>query len=116
MGNDLWLVAATAEPSAYSAEVIDEHLSDLAWVSERALAHEAVIEHVAQAHTAIPLKLFTIFASDARACAHLTPMRRELGALAARLAGRAEWGLRVSFDGRPARAARPARSGRGFLE
>jgi hypothetical protein len=107
-GMGLWLVVATVPLRRYRGEAIDDGLGDLEWVSRRAVAHAAVVEHVARAATVIPMKLFTIFTADARALAHVARLRPRLERLVRRLAGRREWGVRVSFD--PARAARKARA------
>jgi hypothetical protein len=135
VADDLWLVAAEASLPEYGEAEIGAHLEDLAWVSDRALAHEAVVEHFADppgapagaaphgargsARAVVPMKLFTLFASDERAVEHvageLTRVRQALD----RVAGREEWGVRLRLD--RARAAEAAAgspataSGRDFL-
>src|SRR5262249_52093126 len=80
---------------------IESRLRDLDWVSRCALAHEAVIEHVARTGAAVvPMKMFTLFADDARAAAHVARLRPKLDALLRRVSGRQEWGLRVTLDER----------------
>lgn len=121
----LWLVAAGAPLPEYSGEAIDSHLADLDWVGERALAHEQVVEHFAAAYPVLPMKLFTLFASEERAAARLRERQEEIGRVLARIAGRVEWGVRVFFQEAKARqvvsagaeAAKegPAASGKSFL-
>jgi hypothetical protein len=120
----LWLVAADAPLPEYSGEAIDARLSDLDWVGERALAHEQVVEHLAAAHPALPMKLFTLFGSDERACLRLREQQEEIGRVLARIAGRVEWGVRILFQGalqgakaRPFQGVEPERpaTGKGFL-
>lgn len=106
----LWLVVATVPLSRYRSEAIDDGLGDLEWVSRRAVAHEAVVAHVARSATVIPMKLFTLFTADERALAHVARLRPRLERLARRLTGRQEWGVRLRFD--RARAARRARARR----
>ena len=96
-GTGRWLVVADAPLAAYSADAVNARLSDLAWVGERALEHEGVIEHFAARGTVVPMKLFTLFSSDRRAAADVKG-RRDLPRLLSRIAGREEWGLRVSVD------------------
>ncbi len=96
-GRGRWLVAADAPLARYAAEKINARLQDLDWVGARALEHEGVIEHFASRGTVVPMKLFTLFTSDAQAVADVK-RRRDLGRLLAVLAGREEWGLRVSID------------------
>jgi len=114
-GSGRWLVVADAPLAAYSADAVNARLSDLEWVGERAMEHEGVIEHFAARGTVVPMKLFTLFSSDARAAADVKG-RRDLPRLLARLEDREEWGIRVSVD--PVRlreaAAGKARPGPGL--
>ena len=118
-GPRLWLIAATAPLDQYGAETIDARLADLDWVSRCALAHDAVVNHLARQHPVIPMKLFTLFTSDERAVAHVTRTRRKVDRLFARIAGREEWGVRLLLDERRALASRAeavtAASGAEFL-
>lgn len=128
-GGGLWLIAAGAPLSQYGSEEIQRRLSDLSWVSDRALAHEAVIEHFAGAGAVLPMKLFTLFSSDKRALASIVgggdgPESRErLDRVLDRVDGRVEWGIRVRLDdararevlAAEARAAGSQGSGKAFL-
>jgi hypothetical protein len=113
----LWLVAADAPSDLYGAEVIEKRLKDLAWVSGCALAHERVVEHFGRTGTLLPMKLFTLFASDERAIRHVRSHRPRLERRLDRVSGCHEWGVRLSGEGkaRPARGAAPRRSGTEFL-
>lgn len=91
-------MAASAPLPEFGGERIEERLADLDWVSACALAHEAVIEHFRDAPALLPLKLFTLFASDERALAHLRERREPLDRVLDRVAGRVEWGVRVRLD------------------
>lgn len=119
-GDGLWLVVADAPASRYQAPAIEARLGDLRWVSECAMAHEAVVEHFAAAGTVIPMKLFTLFTAEDRALEHVRRTRASIDRLLERLAGRAEWGVRLVLDEARAvmsvepRAAAPA-SGTEFL-
>jgi hypothetical protein len=112
-GEGIWLVASDAPLSDYAGEIIDQKLSDLTWVGERAMAHEAVVEHFARKHTTIPMKLFTLFSSEERAVADVLRRRPLLLDTMKHVAGRDEWGVRMRLDERRARAAaaEAARSG-----
>lgn len=94
---DLWLVVADATLPEYGAPEIESRLSDLSWVSDRALAHERVVEHAASLGPVLPMKLFTLFRSDERAADHLRQQRDEIGRILDRIAGRVEWGVRILF-------------------
>jgi Gas vesicle synthesis protein GvpL/GvpF len=124
VGDGLWLAAADAPLPAYGSAAIEKGLKDLDWVSACAVAHERVVEHVSSLGTAIPMKLFTLFSSDARAAAELGRSRARLRAVLGRIEGRQEWGVRVSVDEATARtrareraqqAADGLSAGAGFL-
>jgi hypothetical protein len=112
VGEGLWLAAADAPLDRFSAAAIEKGLKDLEWVSACALAHERMVEHVSSLGTAIPMKLFTLFSSDARAAADVGRSRRRLGTVLRRIEGRQEWGVRVSVDEVTARAAARERADR----
>ncbi len=123
VGGGLWLVAASAPLETYGPGEIEARLQDLSWVSDRALAHEALVEHFTGAGALLPMKLFTLFSSDERALADVRSRRHEVRRALARVTGRREWGVRARWDAERARvlseaggAARPAASGRAFLE
>jgi gas vesicle protein GvpL/GvpF len=103
VGNGLWLAAADAPLPRYGSAAIEKGLKDLDWVSACAIAHERVVEHVSRLGTVVPMKLFTLFSSDARAMADLGRSRTRLRAVLGRIEGRQEWGVRVSVDEATAR-------------
>jgi hypothetical protein len=97
-GRGLWLVAADAPLDRYGEEPIEKGLQDLAWVSSVAVPHEAMVEHLAKKATVVPMKLFTLFRSDARAIEHVARQRKRIDRLVQRIGGREEWGVRVLLD------------------
>jgi hypothetical protein len=107
----LWLVVADAPLARYSADAIERGLRDLDWVSACAAGHEGVVERFAGSEALAPMKLFTIFESDARAQAVIRRDRARLARTLDRVAGRQEWGVRVLLDERRALARARARSG-----
>jgi hypothetical protein len=112
-GGGLWLIVADAPLAEYGTAPIERRLSDLDWVGRCAVAHEAVVEHFTSKGTVVPMKLFTLFANDARAVARIKDMRASLDRDIARLAHREEWAVRVSLDEKRAarQAERVARAG-----
>ena len=110
---DLWLVVTDAPLAEYGGERIESRLSDLDWVSERALAHERVVEHFAALGPVLPMKLFTLFHGDDRAIAHLRERREEIAEVLDRIAGRVEWGVRILFREDVARQRAMADTGAG---
>lgn len=115
LGDGLWLAAADAPLPEYGAESIQANLQDLDWVSSRAMAHEAMVEHFGKTGTVIPMKLFTLFAGDDRALEHIRSERGRLDRVLERIAGCQEWGVLVRFDESKAKelAAEESRSAAG---
>jgi hypothetical protein len=114
----LWLLAANAPLARYGEDAIERGLQDLDWVSRCALGHERVVESFLTAGTLLPMKLFTLFTNDEAALARSRADAPRVARLLARLRGKAEWGVRLRrTEAPPARpAARPAKSGREFLQ
>ena len=107
-----WLVVADAPFEQYGEGPVNRGLADLDWVSRAAVAHERVVESFGAAAAILPMKLFTIFASDEGALDDLDRRRDRIGALLNRVVNHEEWGVRLMFDrGRPAagRSRAPAR-------
>lgn len=118
---ETWLIVADVPLEAYGASAIDAHLNDLEWVAERAMRHEAVVEHFARRYDVVPMKLFTMFHTDERARADLD-RRTDLRAILRKISGCAEWSVRVTrvLTPRPTRseavhAKHKGRIGTGFL-
>jgi hypothetical protein len=93
----LWIVGAPVPLDVYGPDALEPRLRDLDWVSQAALAHAAVVEHLSRARgaTVIPMKLFTMFSSFERATADVAARRRAIGRTMRRIAGAEEWGVRV---------------------
>lgn len=116
----MWLILARVPLERYGPEALEDALRDLDRVAELAVAHEAVVEYVAQlaGATVVPMKMFTMFSSVERAVTEMHDRRRAIEAILDRVAGCEEWGVRIT-TGRPpgtrhARSERP-RSGTAFL-
>ena len=97
-GGGWWLVCSDVPLARYGEAALAAGLKDLDWVSARALAHEAVVEHFTRAGPLVPMKLFTLFTTEARALAHVKKRLKQLERIRARIQGCAEWGLRVRVD------------------
>lgn len=113
-----WLLVSDVPRAAYDEQAIEAGLKDLDWVSERALAHEQVVERATRSGPVVPMKLLTLFHDEARAVAHVNRQARTLARLRERLSGCAEWGVRVRYEPKAVAvppASRPA-SGADFLK
>ena len=119
-GPSLWIVCASVPLATYGSVALERLLRDLSWVGDAAVAHEGVVEHVAQLKnvTVVPMKLFTMFSSDARAVQEMRSRRREILSVVRRIAGCEEWGVRITLAPAAGRAdVQPTRptSGAAFL-
>jgi hypothetical protein len=94
----VWLIVADVPLSQYGQEPLAVTLRDLDRVGELAVGHEAVVEHFATmpGTTVLPMKMFTMFSSAARAIAEMRDRRKTIEAALKRVAGCEEWGVRVT--------------------
>jgi hypothetical protein len=112
-GRGLWLIVADANSAFLGEKAIAAGIGNLDWVSRRAMAHEAVIEHFLSARAVVPMQLFTIFTSDARALEYVRGARPRINRVVKRIADHHEWGLRVMWDEQSVRGARNTSSTTG---
>jgi hypothetical protein len=98
LNKSLSAIATEVPLASYGPDLLDEHLRDVAWVGDMALAHEAVVEHFSRQTGAavVPMKLFTMFSSRERAAAGLRGQQKEIAAVLSRIRGCVEWGVRIS--------------------
>lgn len=104
-----WLVVSTVPARMYGEATLERGLQHLEWIGPRALAHEAVTEHFLGAAGVLPMQLFTLFTSDARAVAHVVRDRRHIARILSRIEGHVEWGLRVMWGPTAAGSAEQVR-------
>jgi gas vesicle protein GvpL/GvpF len=105
LGASLWMVTATVPLDVYGPSRLEPRLRDLDWVSQVAVAHEAVVEYFARpaASTVVPMKLFTMFSTVDKAVRDIASKNRAIRQAMRRIAGAEEWGVRIfRRDGRPA--------------
>jgi hypothetical protein len=114
----LWLALSEVPLDRYGGDRLEVALRDLDWVAEIAVAHEAVVEHFAGLRdtAVVPMKLFTMFSTEARAVEEMSSRRTEIDTVFGRIAGCEEWGVRIMRRAMPARTRddRP-RTGAAFL-
>lgn len=110
-GGGLWLIVAHVDEADYGEAAIAAGLSRFDWVSPRAVGHEAVIERFLSSAAVLPMQLFTIFTSDERALDHVRRDRARIERILARLEGKHEWGVRLTWDQAAAREAVEQRHG-----
>ena len=98
VARSLWLAVAEVPLDTYGPGPLETALRDMPWVTDVAVAHEAVVEHFArQARvTVIPMKLFTMFSSLERAIDQSRSHQRDIQPIIRRIAGCEEWGVRMT--------------------
>jgi hypothetical protein len=97
-GGRTWLVLSHVPERDYTEAAVAQGLQDINWVSTRAIAHEAVVEHFLRARAVLPMQLFTLFTSDERALEYVTRNRRRLERVLDRVERQHEWGVRLLFQ------------------
>jgi hypothetical protein len=97
-GDHLWLAASSVPARDYDAEALRLGLQDIDWLTPRALAHEAVVEHFIGAPALIPMPVLTLFTSDRRAVEHVAGSRERIEDLLERVERRVQWVLRLAWD------------------
>jgi hypothetical protein len=113
-----YAIVSDAPLEQFGERPLTKHLGDLDWVSRAAVAHEAVIESfMSQSDAVVPMKLFTLFTTDARAIDQLRSGWTRIEAVIRRLAKHEEWGARLVFDvtRAPSESTPVSASGRGYL-
>ncbi|BCS31989.1 gas vesicle protein [Luteitalea sp. TBR-22] len=120
-----WMIVSDVPAAGFTEEAIRSRLEDLEWLGRCAASHHDLLGRAMRSGPVVPLRLFTIFATEARALAHVRDALPGLAVLFERLDGRVEYGVRASRAqlapaGVPPATVRrltpaPA-SGRDFLE
>lgn len=82
----------------FSQGVIDARAKDVEWLGAIGYRHQSVMNALMHGGTIIPLRAFTLFASEESLRRHLESERARLEKLLDRLDGKQEWTLRIEFD------------------
>jgi gas vesicle protein GvpL/GvpF len=98
-GAGLAAIVSEVPLAEFGEETIREHLNDVAWLEEKARAHEAVLEAALGSTDAlVPMRLCTIFAAEDQVREMLADERAVLLDALERLSGKAEWGVKAFAD------------------
>lgn len=94
-GNELAAIVSSVPLDEFGEEQLRENLNDVAWLEQKARAHEAVLEAMLESTTVVPTRLCTIFHDEK----HLREMMGREGAVLVealeRLDGKSEWGAKA---------------------
>jgi hypothetical protein len=94
-GNELAAIVSSVSLEEFGEEQLRENLNEVAWLEQKARAHEAVLEALIESTTVVPTRLCTIFRDEKQV---REMMGREGPALVEaleRLEGKAEWGVKA---------------------
>ncbi|WP_405087451.1 GvpL/GvpF family gas vesicle protein [Microbispora sp. NBC_01389] len=79
----------------FGEEPLRRHLEDLDWVEAVARAHHAVVEALAEAGPAAPVRLVTVYTGEDQVRALLDRRHDDFAEILAHVAGRREWGVKA---------------------
>jgi hypothetical protein len=95
---DLTAIVGDVGQPGFGEAALRRNLEDLDWLEQTARAHHAVIESVAKERPVVPMRLATVFASDAGVAGMLRERAGDLRRALSRISGRSEWGVKGYAD------------------
>lgn len=109
----LTAVVGTVPLATFGEQALRRNLEDIDWLATVARAHDAVVAAVARSAPAVPFRMATVYFDDARVRSLLAESADGFHAALSRVAGRSEWGVKVTLDVRRLTEPVPAGGGRG---
>lgn len=91
----LTVLVSDVKLAEYGEAALRRNLEDLAWLEQVARAHHHVIDAAARLFPVLPMRLATVYSSDAGLAAALDGRREDLRATLHRVGGRVEWGVKA---------------------
>jgi len=91
----LTAVAEQVPLAEFGEAALHRNLEDLDWLEEKARAHHAVIDAIAQQQPLVPMRLATVYHGEEGVTGLLTERSRDFRALLDRIRGRREWGVKA---------------------
>ena len=95
---ELTALYSPVDAEAFSQPTIDSKSGDLEWLGALGYAHQAVVSHLAQSTTIVPLRAFTLFSQAESLVDYLDDHEDDLVPLLEALEGKEEWTVRVELD------------------
>ena len=92
---DLAAIVSEVPHELYSDTALNGRLNDLAWVGERGLAHEGVLDWFSEHTPTIPLSLFSLHTSRERLQSRIAAESFDFIRILERLRGKKEWGIKL---------------------
>jgi Gas vesicle synthesis protein GvpL/GvpF len=97
-------IVGDVEQREFGEAALRRNLEDLGWLERTARAHHAVIEAVGTRGPAVPMRLATVYNSDAGVLTMLRDRAADFRAALSRLAACREWGVKAYAAADPAPA------------
>lgn len=94
-GNELAAIVSSVPLEEFGEEQLRENLNEVAWLEEKARAHEGVLEALLESTTVVPTRLCTIFSDEKQVREMMSREGPALLEALERLEGKAEWGVKV---------------------
>lgn len=94
-GNELAAIVSSVSLEEFDEERLRENLNDVAWLEEKARAHEAVLEEMLLSTTVVPTRLCTIFRDEKQVREMMGREGPGLREALERLDGKSEWGAKA---------------------
>jgi len=94
-GNELAAIVSSVPLEEFGEEQLRENLNEVAWLEEKARAHEEVLEALIESTTVVPTRLCTIFRDEKQVRGMMAREGPSLVEALERLEGKAEWGVKV---------------------
>jgi hypothetical protein len=95
---DLAALVSRVPLAEFGSAPLRENLNDLAWLERVARAHEAVLDGALGQSTIVPLRLCTIYESEQSVREMLDREHDSVAQALEALAGRQEWGVKLTVD------------------
>jgi hypothetical protein len=96
--NGLAAFLTPVDDADFSQGMIDARAKDVEWLGNIGYRHQSVMASLMRGGTIVPLRAFTLFASEESVRTHLEMERERLAKLLDRLDAKQEWTLRIEFD------------------
>lgn len=93
--DELAAIVSPVPLEEFGEEQLRENLNEVAWLEQKARAHEGVLEALTESATVVPTRLCTIFRDERQVREMMTREGPALVEALERLEGKAEWGVKV---------------------
>lgn len=84
--------------SQFVGENAENHLQDIAWVTQKAQSHQQILQALMQFDSLFPVPLGTIFSSLDKLATRMTYKRKQISETLQALRGCQEWGVQLSLN------------------